>query len=59
MLFGVDFRVGVKKDDNELRDNYKVCGDNMLKEQKDWILEIVKKDYDKRDFNHSYLLSYK
>lgn len=37
MLFGVDFRVGVKKDDNELRDNYKVCGDNMLKEQKDWI----------------------
>ena len=31
----------------------------MLKEQKDWILEIVKKDYDKRDFNHSYLLSYK
>lgn len=43
MLFGVDFRVGVKKDDNELRDNYKVCGDNMLKEQKDWILEIVKK----------------
>jgi len=23
--------------------SYKACGENMLKEQKDWILEIVKK----------------
>ncbi|MBR4085640.1 MAG: hypothetical protein IKK33_15305 [Lachnospiraceae bacterium] len=39
--------------------SYKACGENMLKEQKDWILEIVKKDYDKRDFKYNYLVSYK
>lgn len=31
----------------------------MLKEQKELVLELVKRDYDKRDFRHNYLLSYK
>ncbi len=31
----------------------------MLQEQKDNILELIKCDYEKRDFNHHYLISYK